>query len=52
MALKTLVALEREAFSVEEKEPDVKAATGETPLEAFEARIAKLTGGVADATDD
>ena len=52
MALKTLVALEREAFSVDEKEPGEKAPNGETPLEVFEARIATLTGATANATDE
>lgn len=52
MALKTLVALEREAFSVDENEPTEKVPTGETALQVFEARIAMLTGVIADATDD
>jgi hypothetical protein len=51
-SLKTLVMLEREAFSVVEKDPGEKAPTAGTPLEVFEARIAKLTGAMVHATDD
>jgi len=46
-----LVTLEREAFSVDEKDPGEKAPAGETPLDVFEARIATLTGAMVDATD-